>query len=55
MPTSRDVPLSLGDRPLSPRRETLRHACLYLPNGANAVPPGGAPGANGAAKPNDDK
>ena len=29
------------DRPRSPRRETLRPACLYFPNGAGAPQRGG--------------
>jgi hypothetical protein len=44
MLTSRDPPLSTGDRPRLPRREKFRHACLLFSNGAP-----------GAAKPDDDK
>ena len=34
MPTSSDMPLSPGDRPLAPRQETHLHACLYFPDAA---------------------
>ena len=51
MPTSRDVPLSLGDRPRSPRQATFRHSCRYFPSAANAT---GAAG-HGAGEPDDDK
>ncbi len=37
MPGCRDVPLSLSDRPLSPRQETFCHSYVYFPNAANAA------------------
>ena len=62
MPGCRDAPLSLGDRPLSPRRETFRHSCLYFPNAADAAGAAGHGACSGrrtrcagASKPDDDK
>ena len=37
MPSSRDMPLSLSDTPLSPRQETFCHSYVYFPDAANAA------------------
>ena len=46
MPSSRDIPFSLSDTPLSPRQETFCHSYVYYPNASNAAREAGLRGSS---------